>query len=110
MNLLGSTGCLAYNCRQPCRQHLRHHSLFGISNVHPGKPAEIAQAGGLRPADHLLLVLTVRPALAAESAAVSVSHGVSERALVWVMLSDSQLRWLSQSQLQCGVAVALQSR
>ena len=67
------------------------------------------------PAECLLLPLTLRPALAAESGAASVSYGVSEWGLVWVSLSDclkrrlwqlasesqlawpSKLPWLSQS-------------
>ena len=38
-----------------------------------------------------------------ESAAASVSHGVSEWALVWVLVSDSQLPW----QLAVGVGVTV---
>ena len=39
-------------------------------------------------ADRLLLPLTLRPVLAAESGAASVSYGVAEWALVWVSVSD----------------------
>ena len=35
------------------------------------------------PADRLLLPLTLRPALAAELGAASVSHGIAEWASVW---------------------------
>jgi hypothetical protein len=44
-------------------------------------------------ADCLLLSLTLRPVLAADLGAASVSHGISEWALVWVLASDLQLLW-----------------
>ena len=50
-----------------------------------------------------LIIDSQCPALAAESGAASVSHGVSEWALVWVSVSDCLKRWLwqlaSESQL-----------
>ena len=58
----------------------------------------------MRSSEHLLLLLTLRSALAVESAAASVSHAISEWALVWVLLSDSQLPW------QLGLMLAWQSR
>jgi hypothetical protein len=45
--------------------------------------------------------VTLRPALAPELAAPSVSHGLSEWALVWLSLSDSQLPWQLGSMLAC---------
>ena len=50
-----------------------------------------------------LITGSERPSLAAESGAASVSHGISEWALVWVSVSDCLKRWLwqlaSESQL-----------
>jgi len=45
---------LACGCWQSCRQHLRHHGLPGIKRPVPAICRD-AQAGGLRPADHLPL-------------------------------------------------------
>ena len=55
------------------------------------------------PAECLLLPLTLCPALAAESGAASVSHGVSEWGLVWVSPSGC----LKRRPWQLGVGVTI---
>ena len=55
---------------------------------------------GPRTTDNRIL-LSYRSALAAESGAASVSCGVSEWVLVWVLASDSHLQWLLGSMLAC---------
>ena len=51
---------------------------------------------GPRTTDNRYIDRLKHRALAAESGAASVSHGVSEWALVWVSVSDCLKRWLWQ--------------